>query len=96
MRREFSLPAASTREPRLRATYSGATEIYLNGVLACRLSGGVRGYENLTVSPEALATLKPGPNLLAVHSRVPAAPKSPARMHVDAALIDLAPGDTRR
>ena len=91
IRRDFRLPDPTLQTPRIRATCSGPTEVYLNGILACRLPGGVRGYENLTVSEGALATLTPGRNVLAVHSRAPRAPNAQARVHVDAGLIDLKP-----
>ena len=42
-------------------------EIYLNGVLASRLLGFGPDYDDLPISEEASATLRPGKNLLAVH-----------------------------
>jgi hypothetical protein len=93
MRREFRLPSDFTglKSPRIRATCSGPTEVYLNGVLACQLPGGVNGYENVTIAPQALAALEPGRNVLAVHSRAPRSPQPGARVHVDAGLIELDP-----
>jgi hypothetical protein len=98
MRREFRLPGAFTalQSPRIRATYSGPTEVYLNGVLACRLPGNVRGYENVAIAPEALAALRPGRNVLAVHTRAPRSPRPEARVHVDAGLIELEPETPNR
>jgi hypothetical protein len=93
MRREFRLPGDFTglKSPRIRTTYSGPIEVYLNGVLACRLPGGVNGYENVTIAPEALTALGPGRNVLAVHSQAPRSPRPEARVHVDAGLIELEP-----
>ena len=42
-------------------------EIFLNGVLACKAGGFVSEYDEYPISPEALASLKPGKNSLAVH-----------------------------
>ena len=44
-------------------------EIWLNGVLAVRASGYTTGYEPLAIAPEARATLRPGPNVVALHCR---------------------------
>jgi hypothetical protein len=67
LRREFSLPAAPTGEVLLRLYHDEDSEVYLNGVLAARTRGWTTGYIELPLSPEALRTLKPGRNLLAVH-----------------------------
>jgi hypothetical protein len=42
-------------------------EVYLNGVLAARLDSYTHSYAEELISPEALATLKPGRNIMAVH-----------------------------
>ena len=91
MRREFRLPDdfAAGKSLRIRTTYSGPTEVYLNGMLACRLPGNVNGYENVTNAPEALIALRPGRNVLAVHSRAPRSQRPEARLHIDAGLITL-------
>jgi L-aminopeptidase/D-esterase-like protein len=91
MRRELSLPEAPLKAPRVRAWFSGATEVYLNGVLACRFTGNVHAYENVAIAPEAIAALRPGRNVLAVHGRAPRAARPEARVHLDVGLIDLAP-----
>ena len=42
-------------------------EVYLNGVLATKTSGFVVRYKQFPISAEALRTLHPGRNVLAVH-----------------------------
>jgi hypothetical protein len=44
-------------------------EIYLNGVRAARAKGYLSDYETFEIAGPALATLKPGKNLVAVHCR---------------------------
>ena len=41
--------------------------MYVNGVLAAKVSGYITDYDELPISDEARAALKPGKNLLAVH-----------------------------
>jgi hypothetical protein len=87
IRRRFTIEGVPPRHPRLRACYSGPTEVYLNGVLALRVLGDVRGYQNLPLRPEAVRTLHPGPNTLAVVSRAVNNPK--ATKFLDVGLVDL-------
>ena len=42
-------------------------EIYLNGVLACKLPGYISDYTTAEIAPEAMAALTQGHNVLAVH-----------------------------
>jgi hypothetical protein len=42
-------------------------EIYLNGVLAAKLSGFTSEYDIVEILPEAVKSLKPGKNIVAVH-----------------------------
>ena len=42
-------------------------ETYLNGVLVARANGYTTGYEELPLTAEARAALRPGRNVLAVH-----------------------------
>lgn len=44
-------------------------EIYINGVLAAKVSGHTNNYEEMDLTPEAEAALRAGPNLIAVHCR---------------------------
>jgi hypothetical protein len=66
-RRDFELSAAPTPALHLMVHHDDDAEVYLNGVLAAKLPGYVTGYEPVSISPAAMATLKPGTNTLAVH-----------------------------
>ncbi|QDU58376.1 hypothetical protein Pan181_46100 [Aeoliella mucimassa] len=66
LRRTFDLDEVSP-ELKLHMHHDEDAEVYLNGVLARRNSGYSTSYENLTIAPEALATLKPTGNVISVH-----------------------------
>ena len=68
LRREFVLPAGPLKNPRLWLIYDESPEIYLNGVLAAKLSGWTTSYDEADITPAAAATLKPGRNVIAVHA----------------------------
>ncbi|HWI59519.1 MAG TPA: glycoside hydrolase family 2 TIM barrel-domain containing protein, partial [Bacillota bacterium] len=69
LRREFVLGREDTKDLKLTVHHDEDTEIYLNGVLAARLSGFITSYKEFDILPEAVATLKQGTNSLAVHCR---------------------------
>ena len=68
LRREFTLPDRPLKHPRLRFIYDEDPEVCLNGVLAAKRTGWVTDYDDADIAPAALATLKPGTNLLAVRA----------------------------
>jgi hypothetical protein len=67
IRREFTLPKGKWKDLHLRIHHDEDAEVYLNGVLALQVPGYISEYEAASISPPARATLKPGPNFLAVH-----------------------------
>lgn len=69
LRRTFDLPAGFPADLALWLHHDEDVEVYLNGVLAARVPGYNAEYEECGIAPEALATLKPGANLVAVHCR---------------------------
>ena len=67
IRRGFTLPEVPVESLWLLVHHDEDAEIYLNGVLAVKVPDFITDYEELPISPEARATLKPGKNTLAVH-----------------------------
>jgi hypothetical protein len=67
LRRPFTLGDEDLQGIRMEAHHDEDLEVYLNGVLAAKLPGFIEHYEQFDLQPEAVATLKPGVNLLAVH-----------------------------
>ena len=60
------------------------TEIYLNGVLAARLTGYTTEYEDVPLSAEAKAALKPGKNTIAVHVK-----QTSGGQYIDVGIVDV-------
>jgi hypothetical protein len=68
LRREFTLPDRALKNSRLHLIYDEDPEVYLNGVLAAKLTGWITEYDDGDIATAALATLKPGKNVMAVHA----------------------------
>jgi len=84
LRRTFDLPEINPANLQLLALYDEDAEFYLNGVLAATVKGYRVNYEELPISPEARATLKPGKNTFAIHCHQTGGGQS-----IDAGLIEL-------
>lgn len=69
LRREFVLEPGERAGLKLRVYHDEDALIYLNGVLAAKLTGHVVEYIEVEASVEALAALQPGRNTVAVHCR---------------------------
>ena len=67
LRRDFTLGAEDLTRIKLRVFHDEETQIYLNGVLATKLTGFITEYEEFGISKEAAAALRPGNNTIAVH-----------------------------
>jgi hypothetical protein len=67
IRREFNLPAGRTDDLQLFIHHDEDAEVYINGVLAARLSSYRTKYEPVAITAAARAALKPGRNTFAVH-----------------------------
>ncbi|MFM1904960.1 MAG: hypothetical protein RLZZ440_2860 [Planctomycetota bacterium] len=67
LRRSFDLPAEAIPAVSLLMHHDEDVEVYLNGVLACRLAGYTTAYQPVAISAEARAVLKPVGNVMAVH-----------------------------
>jgi tetratricopeptide (TPR) repeat protein len=67
LRREFTLPEGKWEDLLLLLAHDDDAEVYVNGVLALKVSGYVTDYVAMPLSAEARKALKPGKNLFAVH-----------------------------
>ena len=69
LRREISLPDGPFTHLLLQVHADDFADIYLNGVLAAKVSQSTPGYLEIAISEEARKTLRPGSNVLAVTCR---------------------------
>jgi hypothetical protein len=70
LRRTFDLPDVKLDQLVLLVHHDEDCEIYLNGVLAAKAEGYLTDYQEMDISAEARATLKPGkPNTIAVYCK---------------------------
>src|SRR5262249_22212712 len=67
LRRAIELPEGRPANLRLLMHHDDDAEVYVNGVLAAKERGYTTGYQTFRLRPEALAALRPGRNVLAVH-----------------------------
>jgi hypothetical protein len=70
LRREFDLGNLDNRDDlQLLLHHDENAEIYINGVLATRVTGYTGDYDLFPLSPAGRTALKPGKNIIAVHVR---------------------------
>jgi hypothetical protein len=86
IRRSFDLPAKWPSEVRLQLHHDDDAEVYVNGVLAAKVSGFVTDYQTMRMLPEALAALRPGRNEFAVHCH-----QVRGGQYIDVGLVALEP-----
>ena len=67
LREQFILAADERSGLKLRVYHDEDATIYLNGVLAAQLPGFITDYDEVEISKEAVAALRPGNNVIAVH-----------------------------
>jgi hypothetical protein len=82
LRRTFTLPAESRAGYRLRMHHDEDVEVYINGVLAAAVPGYTTDYAEFAIAPDALATLKTGENVMAIHCR-----QTGGGQYIDAGIV---------
>jgi hypothetical protein len=84
IRREIELPEGKYDNLYLNLHHDEDAEIYLNGVLAAKVSGFVTDYGEVSIRPEAIAALKQGKNTIAVHCH-----QTTGGQYIDVGLIQI-------
>jgi hypothetical protein len=85
LRRTFDLPPDfAATNPQLLLHHDEDAEIYINGVLALKVSGYSTDYEYVAMTVEGRAALKPGSNTLAVHCH-----QTTGGQYIDVGIVDV-------
>ena len=77
--------------PQLIAHHALGAEVYINGILAAKLTGYTIEYQEYEIRPEARESLKPGRNLLAVHAF-----HDGNQQLIDVGVVDPVPAETAK
>jgi hypothetical protein len=85
LRRTVTLPAV-TDTLRLRVFHDDDAEVYVNGILAAKLTGANSSYAYVPLSAEARAAMRPGPVVIAVHAH-----QNRGGQFIDVGLADVRP-----
>ncbi len=88
LRREFNLESdarvAQAQSITLRLHHDEDAEVYVNGVEAARLPRWTSGYVEIALSSDAIKSLRPGRNVLAIHCR-----QNNGGQYIDAGLVEF-------
>ena len=86
LRRTFELKELPKGEILLRVFHDEDAEVYINGVLAAKVSGFVSEYGEVPISAEARKALKAGANTIAVHCH-----QTTGGQYIDVGLVEVVP-----
>ncbi|MFO0797095.1 MAG: glycoside hydrolase family 2 TIM barrel-domain containing protein [Gemmataceae bacterium] len=84
LRRVVELKAAPAGEVMLRLHHDEDAEVYVNGVLAARVTGYTTAYVEVPLTAAGKAALRPGRNVIAVHCR-----QTGGGQYIDAGLVEV-------
>lgn len=84
LRRVVELKAAPAGEVFVRLHHDEDAEVYVNGVLAARVSGYTTAYVEVPLTPAGRAALRAGRNVIAVHCR-----QTGGGQYIDAGLVEV-------
>jgi hypothetical protein len=84
IRRKFTLPKGPFQNLHLYVHHDEDTEIYINGVLAAKVSGYKIEYEEIPIRPKARTAIKPGKNQIAVHCK-----NTTGGQYIDVGLVEI-------
>lgn len=84
IRRVFELKEVPTGEVWLRVHHDEDAEVYINGVLAAKLSGFTTSYGEVPLTAAGRKALKAGANLIAIHCK-----QTGGGQYIDAGLVVL-------
>jgi hypothetical protein len=86
LRRTFDLAAdpATFKDPHLLLHHDEDAEVYVNGILAAKVTGYSMQYEQVALTPEGRQAFKEGSNVIAIHCH-----QTGGGQYIDAGLIDL-------
>jgi hypothetical protein len=90
LRRTVQMPAKPWHGPFLTLHHDEDAEVFINGVLACKAEGFAGDYEEAGIAPAALAALRPGGNVIAVHCR-----QTSGGQFIDVGISDQPPAPAR-
>ena len=80
------MPEGKWRDLQFRMHHDEDAKLYVDGVLATRVSGYVTAYEAVSIKPKARELLKPGKHILAVHCK-----QTAGGQYIDVGIVDLLP-----
>jgi hypothetical protein len=90
LRRAFELKAVPAGPVLLRIHHDENAQVYINGVLAGRVSGYSTDYEEIALTPEGQKALKAGKNTIAVHCH-----QTGGGQYIDVGLSEIVPAPAK-
>ena len=89
LRRQVNIPAVNRRNLQAWIHHDEDAEMYINGVLAVKVSGWTSQYHAFPIRPAARAALKPGENLISIHCH-----QRTGGQYIDAGFLTVQPLQT--